>query len=112
MDIVSSLSIVSSAGIVLATAPLVISSRASRRRRRRENRRRQLIQKTNMCSYTYRLFGNTCPVPSYRPQESTDKLWAFHKSNCIPKEKNDSIGGFFLFIFTIIAFIFMCLIAR
>lgn len=114
MGLASSLSIVKSVGIVLASSQLVVlGSRASRRRRRRENRRRQLIQKKNMCLYTYRLFGNTSPVPSYKPPEYPAELWAFHEANCIPNDKIYSIEGLFTFAFMIIVFILMmCLGVR
>lgn len=114
MGLASSLSIVNSVGIVLASSQLmVLGSRASRRRRRRERRRRVAIIKASMCAYTNILFGDTCPVPSYKPPEYQAELWTFHQANCIPQEKNYSIEGLFMFAFMIILFILtMCLGAR
>jgi hypothetical protein len=111
MGLASSLSIVKSVGIVLASGQLVLGGRASRRRRRRLERRRVAIIKSLACMYTHSLFGNTCPVPSYKPQEYQDELWAFHQANCIPKEKNDSFIGLFIFAFASIVFILICFVA-
>jgi hypothetical protein len=116
MGIASSLSIVKSFGIVLASSQLVLGSRASRRRRRILERRRVAIIKASMCAYTHRLFGDTCPVPSYNPPEYQAELWTFHEAHCIPneahcipKEQIYSIEGLFVFAFIIILFILTCL---
>ena len=114
MGLASSLSIVKSVGIVLASSQLVVlGSRASRRRRRRLARRRVELIRSLACEYTNRLFGDTCPVPSYKPLEYQAELWAFHKAHCIPQEQIYSIEGLFVFAFMIILFILMmCLGAR
>jgi len=109
MGLASSLSIVKGFGIVLASSQLVLGSRASRRRRRRLERRRVAIIKASMCAYTHRLFGDTCPVPSYNPPEYQAELWTFHEAHCIPKEQIYSIEGLFVFAFIIILFILTCL---
>ena len=111
VGIASSLSIVKSFGIVLASGQLVLGSRASRRRRRRLERRRVAIIKASMCAYTHNLFGDTCPAPSYKPQEYQEELWKFHQENCIPKEKRHSFGDIFIILFAIILSIFICFIA-
>ena len=113
MDIVSSLSIVSSVGIGLASIQLVLGSRASRRRRRRQERDRVAIIKTSMCAYTHILFGDTCPVPSYKPPEYQAELWAFHQAHCIPKESSNNYVAAFMCIFMLAALLlFTCFIAR
>lgn len=90
IGLVSSLSIFKSVGIVLASSQLVLGSRASRRRRRRLERHRVALIKSTMCMHTQRLFGDTCPVPSYKPPEYQAELWRFHQENCIPKENNNT----------------------
>jgi hypothetical protein len=112
MGLASSLSIVKSVGIVLASTQLVLGGRASRRRRRRLERRRVNNIKLLVCMYTHRLFGDTCPVPSYKPQEYQEKLWKFHQENCMPKEKRHSFGDIFIILFAIILSIFICFIAH
>jgi len=112
MGIASSLSIVKSFGIVLASSQLVLGSRASRRRRRRLERDRVALIKSLACAHTHRLFGDTCPVPSYKPPEYQAELWKFHQENCMPKKKRDSFGDIFIILFAIILSIFICFIAH
>jgi hypothetical protein len=111
VGLASSLSIVTGVGIVIASGQLVLGGRASRRRRRRLEKQRVALIKSLVCPHTYKLFGNTCPIPAYNPQEYQDELWTFHQANCIPKEKNDSFVGLFIFAFASIVFILVCFVA-